>query len=73
MTNDDIITVRTFINANAPSIVRDTFEIICDNAIKALSQTDKQQLQRDIEASINLTKATLANLEHVLYKFHAKQ
>ena len=36
MTNDDIITVRTFIDANAPSIVKDAFEIICKGAVEAL-------------------------------------
>ena len=36
MTNDDLITVRTFIDANAPSIVKDAFEIICKDTAEAL-------------------------------------
>ena len=36
MTNDDLTTVRTFIDSNAPSIVKDAFDIICKDIAEAL-------------------------------------
>ena len=56
MTNDDLIAVRTFIDANAPSIVKDAFSIICKDIEEALKPShNKQSTQGCVICGCNIS------------------
>lgn len=53
MTNDDLITVQTFIDANAPSIVKDAFDIICKELAEALKPSHNSDYAADLASKLS--------------------